>query len=117
MSAFGVRVQLVTATLLAVYRQGFRSPRSSAGSLGGCQPYLVALTTRIVDDRDDTSSDMEIAQHLQRSSLVLKNSKIVSSKELRMIVSSLGTRQRHHAVHDQVHCEQPCTNQPRAGVQ
>src|SRR5262249_49058054 len=27
----GVRVQLVTATLLVVYRQGFRSPRSSAG--------------------------------------------------------------------------------------
>src|SRR5262249_322081 len=31
MSAFGVRVQLVTATLLVVYRQGFRIPRSSAG--------------------------------------------------------------------------------------
>src|SRR5262249_45762160 len=28
---FGLRVQLVTATLLVVYRQGFRSPRSSAG--------------------------------------------------------------------------------------
>ena len=28
---FRVRVQLVTATLLVVYRQGFRSPRSSAG--------------------------------------------------------------------------------------
>src|SRR5262249_32565655 len=27
---FGLRVQLVTATLLVVYRQGFRSPRSSA---------------------------------------------------------------------------------------
>jgi hypothetical protein len=27
----GLRVQLVTATLLVVYRQGFRSPRSSAG--------------------------------------------------------------------------------------
>src|SRR5262245_53893565 len=26
-----LRVQLVTATLLVVYRQGFRSPRSSAG--------------------------------------------------------------------------------------
>ena len=31
MSSFGLRVQLVTATLLVVYRQGFRSPRSSAG--------------------------------------------------------------------------------------
>src|SRR6516162_9217159 len=30
---FEVRVQLVTATLLVVYRQGFRSPRSSAGRL------------------------------------------------------------------------------------
>jgi hypothetical protein len=28
---FVLRVQLVTATLLVVYRQGFRSPRSSAG--------------------------------------------------------------------------------------
>ena len=28
---FWLRVQLVTATLLVVYRQGFRSPRSSAG--------------------------------------------------------------------------------------
>src|SRR5262249_14856880 len=28
---FALRVQLVTATLLVVYRQGFRSPRSSAG--------------------------------------------------------------------------------------
>src|SRR5215472_380020 len=31
MSALPLRVQLVTATLLVVYRQGFRSPRSSAG--------------------------------------------------------------------------------------
>src|SRR5262245_7288646 len=30
-SALPLRVQLVTATLLVVYRQGFRSPRSSAG--------------------------------------------------------------------------------------
>ena len=29
--SFYLRVQLVTATLLVVYRQGFRSPRSSAG--------------------------------------------------------------------------------------
>ena len=28
---YGLRVQLVTATLLVVYRQGFRSPRSCAG--------------------------------------------------------------------------------------
>ena len=27
---FNLRVQLVTATLLVVYRQGFQSPRSSA---------------------------------------------------------------------------------------
>src|SRR5262249_13264865 len=31
MSALPLRVQLVTATLLVVYRQGFRIPRSSAG--------------------------------------------------------------------------------------
>src|SRR5215472_7127857 len=31
MSALCLRVQLVTATLLVVYRQGFRSPRSCAG--------------------------------------------------------------------------------------
>src|SRR5262249_39457300 len=31
MSALPLRVQLVTATLLVVYRQGFRSQRSSAG--------------------------------------------------------------------------------------
>jgi len=30
MSALPLRVQLVTATLLVVYRQGFQSPRSSA---------------------------------------------------------------------------------------